>query len=125
MPVLFGGHMNSFFEQRICVQVSAVETTSPSASGWTSRPKRALRFLRQSDPFQYLPLTAFKSVTSKKSKMVGRAFFEIQNDQEGLTTFMSVSELIKLRKTAGFMQSDRSVRTTYRYFYKNAPQNLR
>lgn len=125
IQVLFGGNMDGAFAQLTSGKASAVGTHTQLASGWSSRENQPLRVLWQSDPFEDLALMAVKTVPAKDLQAISRAFLEMSGNPEGLTILANASRLVKLPKTAGFVQSNGSEYSTYRDFYKNAPPNLR
>jgi phosphonate transport system substrate-binding protein len=125
VQVLFGGNMDGAFAQLTSGKASAVGTHSQLASGWSSRENQPLRVLWQSEAFEDLALMAAKTVSAKDLQAVSRAFLEMSGNPEGQKILADASQLVKLQKTAGFVQSNGSEYSAYRDFYKNAPPNLR
>jgi phosphonate transport system substrate-binding protein len=125
VQVLFGGNMDGAFARLTSGKASAVGTHTQLASGWSGRENQPLRVLWQSEPFEDLALMAVKTVPAKDLQAISRAFLEMNGDPEGLKILASASRLVKLPKTAGFVQSNGSEYSAYRDFYKNAPPSLR
>lgn len=125
VQVLFGGNMDGAFAQLVSGKASAVGTHTQLSSGWASRENQPLRVLWQSEPFEDLALMAVKTVPPKDLQAISRAFLAMSGDPQGQKILTDASRLVKLPRTAGFVQSNGSEYSAYRDFYKSAPPNLR
>lgn len=125
VQVVFGGNMDGAFAQLVSGKVKAVGTHSQLSSGWSQREGHALRVLWQSEPLNDLALMASKGVPARDLAAVSRAFLEMGREPEGQKILASVSQLVKLPATAGFVSATGADYAAYRSFYLTAPANLR
>jgi phosphonate transport system substrate-binding protein len=125
VQVVFGGNMDGAFAQLVSGKVKAVGTHSQLSSGWSQREGHALRVLWQSEPLNDLALMAAKSVPARDIAAVSKAFLEMAHDPQGQKVLASVSQLVKLPATAGFVAASGTDYAAYRSFYLTAPASLR
>lgn len=125
VQVVFGSNMDGAFAQLVSGKVKAVGTHSQLSSGWSQREGHALRILWQSDPLNDLALMAAKSVPARDLAAVSKAFLEMSRDPQGQKVLASVSQLVKLPATTGFVAANGADYEAYRAFYLIAPPSLR
>ena len=125
VQVVFGGNMDGAFAQLVSGKVKAVGTHSQLSSGWSQREGHALRVLWQSEPLNDLALMAAKRVQARDIAAVSKAFLEMAHDPQGQKVLASVSQLVKLPATAGFVAASGTDYAAYRSFYLTAPASLR